>query len=84
MDTVTEPTLEEFFASEAGVCVYVNVNGSAIRVWFVAPDAPGCVASELPGAAEALALAKAALQKHQAKLAPLFEKIAIERAERGP
>jgi hypothetical protein len=82
MNTPTEPKLEEFFASEAGVCVYVNVGRNAIRVWFESPDDAGSVTPELPGAEKALAVAKAAVRRHQAGLVSLFEKVASEQAER--
>jgi len=82
MNTLTEPKLEEFFASEAGVCVYVSVRGNPIRACFESPDDPGSVDPDVPGAEKALAVAKAAVQKHQAELVSLFEKVASERAER--
>jgi hypothetical protein len=72
----TELHPEEFFASRSGVCVYVTLRGQTFRVQFVSADAHGVVTEGTSqDAAAALDLAKAALQKHQAALAPLFEKV---------
>jgi hypothetical protein len=77
MATAVELQPEEFFASRSGVCVYVKLRGQTFRVQFASADAHGVVTEGTsPDAAAALDLAKAALHKHQAELAPLFEKVA--------
>ncbi|HKY38454.1 MAG TPA: hypothetical protein VJN18_21070 [Polyangiaceae bacterium] len=76
MATSAELHPEDFFASRSGVCVYVTLRGQTFRVQFASADAHGVVTEGTsPEAAAALDLAKAALQKHQAALAPLFEKV---------
>lgn len=76
MSVATEPRLQEFFIVDAGVCVYVNVGGYSIRVWFESSTDRGHVAESLPLAEEARAAAEAALRKHHVELRPLFEKVA--------
>jgi hypothetical protein len=73
---VTEPKADEFFASRSGVCVYVNIDGQAVRVQFASVDAHGIAESSSPNAEAAIVAAKTALQKHRAELAPLFERVA--------
>ena len=78
-----EPAALEFFASAAGVCVYVNVRGRAFRVQFESPDGPATVQRTTEhGADEAVAAASLALDKHKAELTPLFERVELERAAR--
>jgi hypothetical protein len=77
--TLDEPRAEDFFLSRSGVCVYVTVQNHAFRVQFVAPTAQGVVAEQEHDAAEeALDIARAALRRHEAELAPLFEKVALK------
>jgi hypothetical protein len=78
MQAQAEPTAADFFASRAGVCVYVRVAGRAIRVRFASTDAQGSVAEALPAAdaEQAVKVARAALDKYRDALAPLFEKVA--------
>ena len=73
---VTEPKADEFFASRSGVCVYVNIDGQAVRVQFASVDAHGVAESSSPNAEAAVVAAKTALQKYRAELAPLFERVA--------
>lgn len=73
---VTEPRADEFFASRSGVCVYVNIDGQAVRVQFASVDAHGVAEGASPDAEEAIRAAKSALQKHRAALVPLFERVA--------
>ena len=78
-----EPKAEAFFASASGVCVYVDVRGRAVRVQFESAIGPG-IAQETDGsrAAEALAVAGSALERHRVHLQPLFDKVASELAAR--
>lgn len=70
----------DFFASRAGVCVYVKGRRGVFRVQFAAPDAHGVVQDDdREGAAEALEVARAALRRHATQLAPLFEEVARKR-----
>jgi len=72
-----EPNADDFFASRSGVCVYVTVRGTSFRVQFASASAHGVVTEGAPEWAElALEVARAAVQKHRATLAPLFEKVA--------
>jgi hypothetical protein len=73
---VIEPRADEFFASRSGVCVYVNLDGQAVRVQFADLDAHGVAEGDSPDAEEAVRIAKSALQKHRAELGPLFERVA--------
>jgi len=67
--------VEQFFASRTGVCVYVTVQHRLFRVRFVSIDAQGIVVDgQGEGAEDARRAARAALQQHAARLAPLFEK----------
>jgi hypothetical protein len=78
-----EPSAEEFFASETGVCVYVNVDGRAFRVQFASlDDAPTARGIGTVGVEEAIAAASSARERYRAKLEPLFLQIAQELAER--
>ena len=85
MPSLKMPVEKDFFASERGVCVYVEVRSVAIRVEFETPDATGTVrlgtSEDCMRAAQA---ATEALQKYRAALLPLFEKVAAERARRAP
>ena len=65
-----------FFASRAGVCVYVTVRNRPLRVQFAAPDGRGVVV-EGPDedAEEALRIARSALSLRAAEIAPLFDKV---------
>lgn len=77
LTTADEPEAENFFVSRSGVCVYVTVQSRTFRVQFVTATAQGVVADQPhEGADQALDLARSALQRHEAKLAPLFEKAA--------
>lgn len=81
MTTVTVPVAKDFFATSAGVGVYVEVRGIAIRVTFATVDAVGETRlGATPDCQEALRVATTALQTHRERLLPLFEKIARERA----
>jgi hypothetical protein len=83
MHQAVEPTAEEFFASPGGVCVYVSMGGRVFRVEFDSPDVPGVVREATAvGAAEALAAATRALDKHRTQLQSLFERVARESASR--
>lgn len=73
---MTEPKADEFFASRSGVCVYVNIDGQAVRVQFASVDAQGVAEGSSPHAELAIAEAKSALQKHRIELSPLFERVA--------
>lgn len=81
MPSRAELGVDAFFASRAGVCVYVKVDGRDFRVQFAAPDAHGTVSEGGEGvsADKALQLARAALAKHGAALNGLFEKVARAR-----
>lgn len=83
MQFAIEPKAEEFFASATGVCVYVNVRGRAVRVQFASASGPGLTEGKVDAdAAEALVVASSVLERHQAQLQPLFEKVALELAAR--
>jgi hypothetical protein len=73
---VTEPKVDEFFASRSGVCVYVNIGGQAVRVQFASVDAHGVAESSSANAEAAIVAAKTALQKYRVELTPLFERVA--------
>lgn len=80
MSSAAEPEAEAFFASRAGVCVYVKVAGQNFRVQFVAPDADGTVSEgDGPAADKALLLARSAMKKHAPALTGLFEQVARDR-----
>ena len=84
-ETPASPKAEEFFASEAGVCVYVNIRGRAFRVLFESPEGPTTASGTSDvGADEAIAIATEVLSKHRAQLEPLFERVRVERASRNP
>jgi hypothetical protein len=73
----TDVDVDDFFASRSGVCVYIPLRGRTVRVQFASPTAGGVVAGGSEDADdEALAIARAALQRYQDKLAPLFDKVA--------
>ena len=76
MTSVVEPKAHEFFASRSGVCVYVKVQGHAVRVQFATMDALGVAENASAGAEEAVTVARTALQRHRSELAPLFEQVA--------
>lgn len=76
MTSVTEPKAHEFFASRSGVCVYVKVQGHAVRVQFATMDALGVAENASAGAEQAVIAARAALHRHRDELAPLFDKVA--------
>jgi hypothetical protein len=81
---VVEPTAEEFFASAAGVCVYVNAGGRAFRVQFDSLDGAGLVQGMInDSAVEALAVATTARDRYKSQLAPLFLRVAQELASRA-
>ncbi|HKY39304.1 MAG TPA: hypothetical protein VJN18_25375 [Polyangiaceae bacterium] len=72
-----EPQPDDFFTSRSGVCVYVKVHTHTFRVQFATADSQGVVTEgTAEGAEVALQLARAAVQKHQAALAVLFENVA--------
>jgi hypothetical protein len=76
--TLDGPRAEDFFMARSGVCVYVTVRNCTFRVQFVAATSQGLVADQpREGADEALVIARAALRRHEAKLAPLFEQVAL-------
>lgn len=80
MAAAGEIKAQDFFTSRAGLCVYVNVSQHTFRVQFVDEASQGIIDDDAhAGAAEALRLARAALQKYRAELAPLFEKISRSR-----
>jgi hypothetical protein len=80
MAATGEIKVEDFFTSRAGLCVYVNVSQRTFRVQFVDETAQGVIDDDAhEGATEALRLARAALAKYRAELAPLFEKISRSR-----
>lgn len=77
-----ELTPDQFFAAAVGVCVYVVVGDSTIRIEFESPDAEGVARGGSPRAAETAVLrARCALQKHRQALAELFEHVAAEREQ---
>jgi hypothetical protein len=81
MTTVTVPVAKDFFATAAGVGVYVEVRRIAIRVTFATADAVGETRlGDTPDCQEALRVATLALHTHREQLLPLFEKIARELA----
>jgi hypothetical protein len=83
MIAAQEPTAEEFFASAGGVCVYVNAGGRAFRVQFDSLDGAGFVQGMTDdGEAEALAVAKTALDRYKSQLEPLFLRVALELGSR--
>ncbi len=76
MAAAGEPKADRFFATRSGVCVYVMFKDRTFRVRFVAADAHGVVEDHGEDAEAARVIAGAALRKHAATLAPLFEKVA--------
>lgn len=77
MSVAGEVTLESFFASRNGVCVYVTVGKRIFRVQFVDANAHGVVVEGgSDGAEEACRIARLALREHAKDLTPLFEKVA--------
>jgi hypothetical protein len=71
-----ELKLENFFASRAGVSVYVAVAARTFRVEFANPDSFGvAVNGGHDGAEEACLIARRALTRHADGLAPLFQKV---------
>ena len=84
MTKVKEPTVEEFFASASGVCVYVNVGGQTQRVEFQTEDSEGIVRGvTLEASAEARRAAEAALERFRLDLQPLFARVRAELASRA-
>jgi hypothetical protein len=72
-----ELTLESFFASRAGVCVYVTLANARFRVQFADPSSEGVVAeADQAGAEEARRIAHQAMRQHAVGLGPLFAKVA--------
>lgn len=77
MPTVTDIDADQFFATRAGVCVYVTLRQRVFRVRFASADSQGVVVqAETDGAEEARVIARAAVERLGATLAPLFEKVA--------
>lgn len=82
--TVVEPSAEQFFASAAGVCVYVKIGHRVVRVQFESLGGPGTVEGDLDAIArDALAAASAAFERHADQLRPLFERIECELVEQS-
>jgi CheY-like chemotaxis protein len=76
MSTSGELGFESFFASRAGVCVYVALGARTFRIEFATPDSPGIAADGgHDGAEEACCVARRALSLHFDRLTPLFEKV---------
>ena len=79
MSVSRELKIDNFFASRAGVCVYVAVGARTFRIQFATPDSLGvAVEGGQEGAEEARRIARRALSLHVEQLAPLFKK--VERA----
>lgn len=77
MPVTSELSAEHFFATRAGVCVYVTLQRRVFRVRFVSAEAQGVVVQGHPdGAEEARAVAQAAVERLGPTLRPLFEKVA--------
>jgi hypothetical protein len=72
------PSSGSFFAARSGVCVYITVEGRAIRVCFPSLDADCHVETEQPASlsATALAAAREAFHSQRTALLPLFEQVA--------
>jgi CheY-like chemotaxis protein len=71
-----ELKVENFFASRAGVCVYVAVGSRTFRIQFATPDCLGIAADGgHDGAEEACRVARRALSLHFEQLNPLFQKV---------
>jgi hypothetical protein len=80
MTGAAELNAQDFFASRAGICVYVVVSQHRFRVSFVDEDAQGVIDDDAhEGAAEALRQARVALARYRPELGPLFEKVARSR-----
>jgi hypothetical protein len=78
-DTVSAvPSSGSFFAARSGVCVYVTVEGRAVRVCFPSLDADCHVETEQPANLSSIALAAAreAFQSQRTALLPLFDQVA--------
>jgi CheY-like chemotaxis protein len=76
MSSSGELKVESFFASRAGVCVYVPVGARTFRIEFATPDSLGITADGgHDGAEEACRVARRALSRHFEQLTPLFEKV---------
>lgn len=81
---VIEPTLDEFFATATGVCVYVNVGRRAVRIQFESLDAPATVESSSDRDTElALIAAGKVFEKYKHQLQPLFDQTARELRQRS-
>lgn len=78
MVLVEAPQREAFFASRAGVCVYVIVRRHAIRVCFESADASGRIDDQTitEDAAAAIAAAWGVLHANRESLMQLFDRIA--------
>lgn len=75
--STAELAADSFFASRAGVCVYVTIGKHRFRVQFADARAHGVVTEgEREGADEAVRVARTALREHEAALVPLFAKVA--------
>lgn len=84
MGSVNEPAFTDFFASSAGVCVYVTVGKRVIRVEFSARDTPGVARGvNSDEAATAIAAATVSLDRHRDQLQPLFARVEAELASRA-
>lgn len=81
---LVEPKADDFFATAAGVCVYVNIGRRVVRVRFASQDAPAVVDDDDQSAAQdALAVATRVFETHKRRLVPLFDRIAEELAARS-
>lgn len=81
---IVEPKPDSFFATAAGVCVYVQVGRRAVRVQFASSTAPAAIDGyHEPGTREAIAVATKAFEAHKRRILPLFDCIARELAERS-
>ena len=77
MPAATELSAKDFFATRAGVCVYVTLHRQVFRVRFASVEAQGVVVQGHPDRAEeARVVARAALERLGPSLLPLFEKVA--------
>ena len=81
---IVEPKADNFFATAAGVCVYVQVGRRAVRVQFSSSSAPAAIdGQDEAGTREAIAVATRVFEAHRRRLLPLFDSIARELAERA-
>jgi hypothetical protein len=85
MNDIAEPNAEDFFATDQGVSVYVDVRGHHVCVRYdaITDDHGGAGGANMAGMPEALPVADRAFRRCRGQLAGLFAEVVRIRIGRG-